>query len=162
MQEVGLYPIISTGNFYDGLINLNKFFRIVGVVILINVVCFVLGRPPDLPEWPRQSTEATPPCWSNALAGNHYGGFDVLSRICLRSSITLRRSSQLWSYSRILRLCVMHRRTSFSARCRFGLAEEAASLRAYLARSLWPADCSLRGPLVDFSATMRFAASAPC
>jgi hypothetical protein len=53
MQEVGLYPIISTGSIYDGLINLNKFFRIAGVVILINVACFVLGRPPDLLEWPR-------------------------------------------------------------------------------------------------------------
>jgi hypothetical protein len=62
MQEVGLYPIISTGSIYDGLINLNKFFRIAGVVILINVACFELGRPPDLLEWPRQSTEPTPPC----------------------------------------------------------------------------------------------------
>jgi hypothetical protein len=64
MQEVGLYPIISTGNFYDDLINLNKFFRIDRVVILINVACLELGRPPDLPEWPRprQSMEPTPPC----------------------------------------------------------------------------------------------------
>jgi hypothetical protein len=65
MQEVGLYPIISTGSFYDGLINLNKFFRIAGAVILINVACLELGRPPDLPEWPRQCTEPTAPCWSN-------------------------------------------------------------------------------------------------
>jgi hypothetical protein len=50
MQEVDLYPIISTGSFYDGLINLNKFFRIAGAVILINVACLELGRPPDLPE----------------------------------------------------------------------------------------------------------------
>jgi hypothetical protein len=53
MQEVGLYLIISTGSFYDGLINLNKFFRIAGTVILVNVICLELGRPPDLPEWPR-------------------------------------------------------------------------------------------------------------
>jgi hypothetical protein len=53
MQEVGFYPIISTGRLYDGLINLNKFFWIAGVIILINVACFELGRPPDLPEWPR-------------------------------------------------------------------------------------------------------------
>jgi hypothetical protein len=65
MQEVGIYPIISTGSFYDGLINLNKFFRIVGVVILIDVAYLELGRPPNLPECPRQSTEATPPYWSN-------------------------------------------------------------------------------------------------
>jgi hypothetical protein len=50
MQKVGLYPIISTGSFYDGLINLNKFFRIARVVILINVACLELGWPPDLPE----------------------------------------------------------------------------------------------------------------
>jgi hypothetical protein len=43
MQEVGLYPIISTSSFYDGLINLNKFFRIAGVIILINVARFELG-----------------------------------------------------------------------------------------------------------------------
>jgi hypothetical protein len=56
MQEVGLYPIISTDSFYDGLINLNKFFRIAETVILINVACLELGRPLDLPEWPYQST----------------------------------------------------------------------------------------------------------
>jgi hypothetical protein len=61
MQEVSLYPIISIDSFYDDLINLNKFFRIARAVILINVVCLELGRPPDLPEWPRQSTEPTPP-----------------------------------------------------------------------------------------------------
>jgi hypothetical protein len=33
MLEVGLYPIISTDSFYDGLINLNKFFRIAGADI---------------------------------------------------------------------------------------------------------------------------------
>jgi hypothetical protein len=66
MQEVDLYPIISTDSFYDGLINLNKFFSIVEAVILINMACLELGRPPDLPEWPRQSMEPTPPCWSNA------------------------------------------------------------------------------------------------
>jgi hypothetical protein len=43
MQKVGLYPIISTGNFNNGLINLNKLFRIAGVVILINVAYLELG-----------------------------------------------------------------------------------------------------------------------
>jgi hypothetical protein len=66
MQEVGLYPIISTGSFYDGLINLNKFFRIAGAVILINVACLELGWPPNLPEWSRQSVEPTSPCWGDA------------------------------------------------------------------------------------------------
>jgi hypothetical protein len=50
MQKVILYPIISTGSFYDGLINLNKFFKIARTVILINVTCLELGRPSDLPE----------------------------------------------------------------------------------------------------------------
>jgi hypothetical protein len=65
MQKVVIYPIISTGSFYDDLINLNKLFRIVGAVILINVVCLEFGQPPDLPEWPLQSMEPTPPYWSN-------------------------------------------------------------------------------------------------
>jgi hypothetical protein len=42
MQKVSLYLIISTDSFYDGLINLNKFFRIAGVIILINVACLEL------------------------------------------------------------------------------------------------------------------------
>jgi hypothetical protein len=50
MQKVDLYPIISTGSFYDGLINLNKFFKIVRAIILINVAYLELGRPPSLPE----------------------------------------------------------------------------------------------------------------
>jgi hypothetical protein len=65
MQEVGIYPIISTGSFYDGLINMNKFIRIAIVIISINVVCLKLGWPPDLLEWSRQSPEPTPPYWSN-------------------------------------------------------------------------------------------------
>jgi hypothetical protein len=43
MQKVVIYLIISTDSFYDGLINLNKLFRIVGAVILINVACLELG-----------------------------------------------------------------------------------------------------------------------
>jgi hypothetical protein len=43
MQKVGLYPIISTGSFYDDLINLNKLFRIARAVILINVAYHELG-----------------------------------------------------------------------------------------------------------------------
>jgi hypothetical protein len=65
MQKVDLYPIISTGSFYDGLINLNKIFRIAGAIVLINVACFEFGRPPNFPKWPRQSTETTPPYWSD-------------------------------------------------------------------------------------------------
>jgi hypothetical protein len=95
------------------------------------------------------------------LAGNHYGGLDVLSRMRLRSSMTLQRSSRLWPYSRVLRFCVMRWCASFSARCQFGLAEDVTSLRACLARSLWPAEGSLRGPLADFSAITWFTASAP-
>jgi hypothetical protein len=65
MQKIGLYPIISAGSFYDGLINLNKFFRIVGAIILINVACLELSRPHDLPEWSCQSAELTSCCWCN-------------------------------------------------------------------------------------------------
>jgi hypothetical protein len=50
MQEVGLYRIISTDSFYGGLIYLNKFFRIDGAIILINVTFLELGRPPELLE----------------------------------------------------------------------------------------------------------------
>jgi hypothetical protein len=65
MQKASLYLIISTGSFYDGLINLNKLFRIAGAIVLINVACFEFGRPPDFPKWPRQSMKLTPPCWSD-------------------------------------------------------------------------------------------------
>jgi hypothetical protein len=54
----------------------------------------------------------------------------------------------------------MRRRASFPAKRRLGLNEDATSLRARLARSLWPPDGSLRGTPVDFSATTRFVASA--
>jgi hypothetical protein len=43
MQKVALHSIISSDSFYDGVINLNKFFRIVGSVILINVTRHELG-----------------------------------------------------------------------------------------------------------------------
>jgi hypothetical protein len=55
MQEVVIYSIISTSNFYNGLINLNKFFRIAGAVILINVAYFEPGRPFDLPGGPARA-----------------------------------------------------------------------------------------------------------
>jgi hypothetical protein len=61
MQKVGLHPIISTDGFYDGLINLNKFFRIAGSVILINVTHLELGCPPDFSERSCQSVETSPP-----------------------------------------------------------------------------------------------------
>jgi hypothetical protein len=51
---------------------------------------------------------------------------------------------------------------SCSDRCRLGLAEDAASLRARPVRSLRPPDGSPRGTPADFSATTRFAASVPC
>jgi hypothetical protein len=65
MQKGGLYPIISTDTFYDGLINPNKFFRIAEAIILINVAYLKLGWPPDLSEWSRQSAEPTSPCWGD-------------------------------------------------------------------------------------------------
>jgi hypothetical protein len=90
------------------------------------------------------------------------GGLGVLSWKRLRSSIRFRRSSRSRLYSRTLRFWVMRRRASFPAKRRLGLKEDATSLRARLARSLWPPDDSLRGTSVDFSATTRFAALAPC
>jgi hypothetical protein len=65
MQKVDFYLIISTDSSYDGLINLNNFFRITGAIILINVACLGLGWPPDLLEWSRQSAEPTSPCWGD-------------------------------------------------------------------------------------------------
>jgi hypothetical protein len=97
-----------------------------------------------------------------SLTNCRRGALGVLSRKCLRSSITFRRSSRSRSYSRTLRFWVMRRHASFPAKRRLGLNEDATSLRARLARSLWPPDGSLRGTPVDFSATTRFAASAPC
>jgi hypothetical protein len=101
------------------------------------------------------------PVGVTSLARDHRGRLGVLSQRRLRSSMTLWRSSRLRPYFRALRFCVMHQRASFSARYRFGLAEDAASLQARLARSLWPTDGSLRGKPADFSATMRFVVSAP-
>jgi hypothetical protein len=62
MQKVGLHLIISIGIFYDDLINLNKFFSIVGSVILINVTRHEHGWPSDFSEQSYQNTEPAPPC----------------------------------------------------------------------------------------------------
>jgi hypothetical protein len=62
MQKVGLHPIISTGSFFDGLINLNKFFRVTGSVILINVTRLELGWPPNFSERSYQSVKTAPSC----------------------------------------------------------------------------------------------------
>jgi hypothetical protein len=83
MQKVGLYLIISTDSFYDGLINLNKFFRIARVVILINVACLELGRPPDPPEWPYRARNSLLHVGVTPHVRNHYRGLDVLSRMRL-------------------------------------------------------------------------------
>jgi hypothetical protein len=65
MQKVGLHPIISIDSFYDGLINLNKFFRIAGSVILINVTHLEVGWPSDFSERSCQSAESAPPSWGD-------------------------------------------------------------------------------------------------
>jgi hypothetical protein len=65
MQKVGIHSIISTDSFYDGLINLNKVFRIAGSVILINVTHLELGWPLDFSERNRQSAESAPPSWGD-------------------------------------------------------------------------------------------------
>jgi hypothetical protein len=95
------------------------------------------------------------------LTNYRRGGLGVLSWKRLRSSITFRRPSRSRPYSRTLQFWVMRRRASFPAKRLLGLKEDATSLRARLARSLWPLNGSLRGTPVDFSATTRFAASAP-
>jgi hypothetical protein len=65
MQKVDLYPINSTGSFYDGLINRNKFFSIAGAILLINVSYLELDWPPDLLEWSHHSVKPTSPCWGD-------------------------------------------------------------------------------------------------
>jgi hypothetical protein len=50
MRKLGPHPIVSTGSFYDGLINLNKFFRVAGSIILVNVTHLELGWPLDFSE----------------------------------------------------------------------------------------------------------------
>jgi hypothetical protein len=110
---------------------------------------------------PARARKPLLPIWVTSLTNCRRGGLGVLSQKRLRSSIAFRRSSRSRSYSRTLRFCVMRRRASFPAKRRLGLNEDATSLRARLARSLWSPDGSLRGTPVDFSATTRFAASAP-
>jgi hypothetical protein len=61
----GLHPIISSDGFYDDLTNLNKFFMIVGSVILINVTRLELGWSSHFSEWSRQSVKSAPPCWGD-------------------------------------------------------------------------------------------------
>jgi hypothetical protein len=110
---------------------------------------------------PARARKPLLPVGVTPLTNCRRGGLGVLSWKRLRSSITFWRSSQSRPYSRTLRFWVIRRHASFPAKRRLGLKEDATSLRAHLARSLWPLDGSLRGTPVDFSATTRFAASAP-
>jgi hypothetical protein len=80
---------------------------------------------------PTRAQNSLLPIGVTSLARNRGGGLGVLSRIRLRSSMTLRRSFRLQPYSRALRFCVIRQCASCSDRCRFGLAEDAASLRAH-------------------------------
>jgi hypothetical protein len=91
-----------------------------------------------------------------SLAGERRGGVDDLALRHLRSSITLRRSSQSWSYSRYRRFCVIRRRASLSARRRLSLADAAASLQAHFAypSDRLPMESSTRRLLADRSASM--------
>jgi hypothetical protein len=66
-KKVGLNPIISSSGLNDGMINLNKLFRIVGPVILINVAILELVRPLELFEWSCQSMKPTFPNWGDVL-----------------------------------------------------------------------------------------------
>jgi hypothetical protein len=111
---------------------------------------------------PARARKPLLPIGVTSLTNCRRGGLGVLSRKCLRSSITFRRSSRSRPYSRTLRFWVMRRHVSFPAKCQLGLNEDATSLWARLARSLWPPDGSLRGTSIDFSTTTRFTASAPC
>jgi hypothetical protein len=65
MQKISLHPIISSGSFDDGLINLNEFFRIASSVILIYVALLEFGWPLDIPEWSCQGAKTTSPRWGN-------------------------------------------------------------------------------------------------
>jgi hypothetical protein len=111
---------------------------------------------------PARARKPPLPVGVTPLTNCRRGGLSVLSWKRLRSSITFQRSSRSRPYFQTLRFWVMRRRVSFPAKRRLGLKEDATSLRARLARSLWPPDGSLWGTPVDFSATTRFAASAPC
>jgi hypothetical protein len=55
MQKIGLHPIISSGSFDDGLINLNELFRIASSVIPIYVARLEFGWLLDIPEWSGQA-----------------------------------------------------------------------------------------------------------
>jgi hypothetical protein len=66
MRKVGFHPIISSGSFDDGLINLNEFFWIASSVILIYMARLEFGWPLDIPEWSGQGAKITSPCWGNA------------------------------------------------------------------------------------------------
>jgi hypothetical protein len=79
MQKVDLHTIISSGSFYDGLINLNKFFRITGSIILINVTHLELGWPPDFSKRSHQSAKSTPSSWVMSLARDRRGGLGILT-----------------------------------------------------------------------------------
>jgi hypothetical protein len=111
---------------------------------------------------PARARKPLLPVGVTPLTNCHRGGLGVLSQKRLQSSITFRRSSRSRLYSRTLRFWVMCHRASFPAKRRLGSNEDVTSLRARLARSLWPPDGSLWGTPVDFSAMTRFTASAPC
>jgi hypothetical protein len=115
------------------------------------------------PEWCRQSTETARPWWDASPARDWHKGVDDLALRRLRSSMTLQRASQSCPVSCRWRFWVIRCLALLSARWRLPLAEDATSLWARLTQSMdWlPTESSLQGLPTDFSATTRFAASAP-
>jgi hypothetical protein len=62
-----MHPIVSSDGLNDGLIHLNKFFRVAGAIIPVDVASLEFVWPMDLSEWSRQSTESTISHQSNVL-----------------------------------------------------------------------------------------------
>jgi hypothetical protein len=58
-QKVGIHLIVSSDSLNDCLIHLNKFSRVLGAIVPVDVASLELVWPPDLSEWTRQSTEST-------------------------------------------------------------------------------------------------------
>jgi hypothetical protein len=52
-------PIISSSGLNDDLIHLNKFFRVTGTIMSVDVASFELVWQLNLSEWSHQSTEST-------------------------------------------------------------------------------------------------------
>jgi hypothetical protein len=111
---------------------------------------------------PARAQKLLLPLMATSSTRDRHDGVGILALMCLRSSMTLRRSSRSWPYSCMVWFWVMRHRASLLARWQLPLTDEAASLQARLARSWLLTEDSHGGLPADLFATTRFAASAPC